>query len=61
MRVPLEDVKSRYLRGYAALAGVTLQQGLYRCAVAIAPVSDINELHRTDYKESGSSKMLRSC
>jgi dipeptidyl aminopeptidase/acylaminoacyl peptidase len=28
--------------GYVALAGVTLQQGLYRCAVAIAPVSDLN-------------------
>ena len=28
--------------GYVALAGVTLQQGLYRCAVAIAPVSDPN-------------------
>ncbi|MBV1917948.1 MAG: S9 family peptidase [Sphingomonadaceae bacterium] len=45
--------------GYAALAGVTLQQGLYRCAVAIAPVSDIREFYRTDYKESGRSKMLR--
>jgi dipeptidyl aminopeptidase/acylaminoacyl peptidase len=28
--------------GYVALAGVTLQQGLYRCAVGIAPVSDLN-------------------
>lgn len=28
--------------GYVALAGVTVQQGLYRCAVAIAPVSDLN-------------------
>lgn len=27
--------------GYAALAGVTLQRGLYRCAVAVAPVSDL--------------------
>lgn len=27
--------------GYAALAGVTLQQGLYRCAVAVAPVADL--------------------
>ena len=26
--------------GYAALAGVTLQQGIYRCAVAVAGVSD---------------------
>ena len=30
--------------GYVALAGVTLQQGLYRCAVAIAPVSDLNKM-----------------
>ena len=28
--------------GYAALAGVTVQQGIYRCAVAIAPVTDLN-------------------
>jgi dipeptidyl aminopeptidase/acylaminoacyl peptidase len=29
--------------GYAALAGVTLQSNIYRCAVAIAPVSDVGE------------------
>jgi dipeptidyl aminopeptidase/acylaminoacyl peptidase len=29
--------------GYAALAGVTLQRDIYRCAVAIAPVSDVQE------------------
>ena len=28
--------------GYAALAGVTVQQGIYRCAVAIAAVTDLN-------------------
>ena len=27
--------------GYAALAGVTIQHGLYRCAVAVAGVSDV--------------------
>ena len=27
--------------GYAALAGVTLQKGIYRCAAAIAGVSDL--------------------
>jgi len=27
--------------GYAALAGVTVQQGLYRCAVSVAGVSDL--------------------
>ncbi|HEX6860536.1 MAG TPA: S9 family peptidase [Caulobacteraceae bacterium] len=30
--------------GYAALAGVTLQQGLYRCAVGIAPISDLAKM-----------------
>jgi dipeptidyl aminopeptidase/acylaminoacyl peptidase len=30
--------------GYAALAGVTVQQGLYRCAVSYAGVSDLNYL-----------------
>jgi acetyl esterase/lipase len=30
--------------GYAALAGVTLQQGLYRCAVSVAGVSDMGRM-----------------
>lgn len=30
--------------GYAALAGVTLQSGVYRCAVSIAGVSDVQEM-----------------
>jgi len=30
--------------GYAALAGVSLQQGIYRCAVAVAGVSDLHRL-----------------
>jgi dipeptidyl aminopeptidase/acylaminoacyl peptidase len=30
--------------GYVALAGVTLQHGLYRCAVADAPVSDLTTM-----------------
>jgi dipeptidyl aminopeptidase/acylaminoacyl peptidase len=30
--------------GYAALAGVTVQQGLYRCAVAVAGVSDLRAM-----------------
>jgi dienelactone hydrolase len=29
--------------GYAALAGVTLQQGIYRCAVSIAGITDMRE------------------
>jgi dipeptidyl aminopeptidase/acylaminoacyl peptidase len=35
--------------GYAALAGVTVQHGLYRCAIAVAPVSDLKAmLHYQD-------------
>lgn len=30
--------------GYAALAGVTLQQGLYRCAVSVAGVADMGKM-----------------
>ncbi len=30
--------------GYAALAGVTLQQGLYRCAVSVSGVADIGRM-----------------
>jgi len=45
--------------GYAALAGVTLQQGLYRCAVAVAPVSDLTAMYRTEYRESGDSTMVK--
>src|SRR5262249_8113575 len=30
--------------GYAALAGVTLQHGLYRCAVSVAGVSDLRAM-----------------
>lgn len=45
--------------GYASLAGVTLQQGLYQCAVAVAPVSDLALMYWSDYRESGNNKMLR--
>jgi len=45
--------------GYAALAGVTLQQGLYRCSVAVAPVSDLSLMYWSDYRESGRNRMLR--
>ncbi len=30
--------------GYAALAGVTVQQGLYRCAVSVAGVADLSDM-----------------
>ncbi|WAT18033.1 S9 family peptidase [Aurantiacibacter sp. MUD11] len=39
--------------GYAALAGVTLQQGLYRCAVSVAGVTDLERLADTANYESG--------
>jgi dienelactone hydrolase len=45
--------------GYAALAGVTLQHGLYRCAVAVAGVSDLSDMYWTEYRESGDNSMLR--
>jgi dienelactone hydrolase len=44
--------------GYAALAGVTLQQGLYRCAVGVAPVADVALMYRTDVRESGASRVV---
>ncbi|WP_368667126.1 alpha/beta fold hydrolase [Novosphingobium sp. 18050] len=43
--------------GYAALAGVTLQQGLYRCAVSVAGVADVMSMYNTDVRESGNSRM----
>ena len=30
--------------GYAALAGISMQQGIYRCAVSVAGVSDLRDL-----------------
>jgi dipeptidyl aminopeptidase/acylaminoacyl peptidase len=46
--------------GYAALAGVTLQSGLYRCAVAVAPISDLVKMHSwLGYKHGRVSPGLR--
>lgn len=45
--------------GYAALAGVTLQQGLYRCAVAVAPVSDIRDMYNQDYRATGRDRTTK--
>jgi dipeptidyl aminopeptidase/acylaminoacyl peptidase len=44
--------------GYAALAGVTLQQGVYRCAVSVAGVGDVKRLYTTEARESGFNKTL---
>ncbi|MBO9707788.1 MAG: S9 family peptidase [Caulobacter sp.] len=42
--------------GYAALAGVTIEQGLYRCAVAVAPVSDWPKMMASEALSTGGSK-----
>lgn len=46
--------------GFAALAGVTLQQDIYRCAVAVAPVSDIADMFREDVRASGQLSTTRA-
>jgi len=45
--------------GYAALAGVTLQQGLYKCAVAVGAVADVHDFYWGELQDSGYSKSLR--
>lgn len=47
--------------GYAALAGVTVQQGLYRCAVAVAGVSDLNYMlsWQTDQRGGARTASMR--
>ena len=45
--------------GYAALAGVTLQQGLYRCAVSIAGVSDVERLYSTWLREANRDRTTK--
>jgi dipeptidyl aminopeptidase/acylaminoacyl peptidase len=39
--------------GYAALAGVTVQNGLYRCAVAVAGVADVSDMLAYERKIHG--------
>ena len=39
--------------GYAALAGVTVQHGLYRCAVAVAGVSDLAGILAYEHRLAG--------
>ena len=45
--------------GYAALAGVTLQNGLYRCAVSVNGIGDVSLLSRTELREGGDRKTQR--
>lgn len=46
--------------GYAALAGVTLQQGIYRCAVAVAGVSDVARMAAADISNSGFDRAMKA-
>ncbi|WP_235524450.1 S9 family peptidase [Caulobacter sp. Root655] len=43
--------------GYAALAGVTLQKGVYRCAVSVAGVSDPGDMLRWDAERGGTKSV----
>lgn len=46
--------------GYAALAGVTLQKDIYRCAVAVAPVSDLPKfMIWVNQRQQGDSRSRR--
>lgn len=45
--------------GYAALAGVTIENGIYRCAVAVAPVSDIRSMYLEDYRATGNDRTTK--
>ncbi|WP_310496642.1 S9 family peptidase [Sandarakinorhabdus sp.] len=42
--------------GYAALAGVTVEQGVYRCASSIAGVSDLRRMLQREVSDSGGKK-----
>ncbi len=42
--------------GYAALAGPTLDRGVYRCASAVAGVSDLRRMLSTKISDTGSSR-----
>lgn len=39
--------------GYAALAGATFTPDLYKCVIAIAPVSDLNKMLRDEKRDAG--------
>ena len=46
--------------GYAALAGVSLQSGIYRCAVSVAGVSDWAQSLREEALDAGGRTRVRS-
>jgi dipeptidyl aminopeptidase/acylaminoacyl peptidase len=39
--------------GYAAMAGVTVQQDVYRCAVAVAGISDLRDMLKWEAQQGG--------
>lgn len=45
--------------GYAAMAGVTVEQGVYRCASAVAGVSDLRRMLSFERRDSGGSNNSR--
>ncbi|WP_336986204.1 alpha/beta hydrolase family protein [Altererythrobacter aquiaggeris] len=45
--------------GYVALAGVTLQNGIYRCAVSVNGVADIPKLYSTEKNQRGRNLFAR--
>lgn len=42
--------------GYAALAGMTIDQGIYRCAVAVAGVSDLPAMLASERRQDGRAR-----
>ncbi|MBX9615835.1 MAG: S9 family peptidase [Caulobacteraceae bacterium] len=46
--------------GYAALAGVTLENGVYRCAVAVAAVTDLTSFLEGQVRQQGSGAESRN-
>jgi dipeptidyl aminopeptidase/acylaminoacyl peptidase len=44
--------------GYAALAGATLDRGVYRCAASVGGISDLRDFLRFERSEAGNSDSL---
>lgn len=42
--------------GYAAMAGVTVEQGVYRCASAVAGVSDLRRMLAREASDAGRTR-----
>jgi dipeptidyl aminopeptidase/acylaminoacyl peptidase len=43
--------------GYAAMAGVTIQKDVYRCAVAVAGISDLRVMLKDEAKDAGKKSL----